>query len=97
MATFTKSRKTAPLAEGDLLISGAKEYIRLSVMSDERTTVRDQSTWLVCQLSTDEAVRVSSMVAGMLTNDPWESGYYKTDDRTVSEKLRALADKLEGK
>ena len=97
MAIFTKSRKRSPLAEGDLLISGTKEYITLSTMTDERTPDKDHSTWISCRLSSAEAVRIADMVAGMLTNDPWESGYYRTDDRTTAEKFRALADKLEDK
>lgn len=95
MATFTKSRKTAPLAEGELMISGAREYITVSVMTDERTEKRDRATFVSLRLSTKEAVRVAGMVAGMETNDPWESGHYRTDDRTTAQKLRALADKLE--
>lgn len=90
MATVTKSRARKPLAEGQIASSWSN-------MGDEgerfNFSVRGDEHWFKLSVNEKEAVNIIAYLSGHIT---WGK-QYNIDKRTVSEKLRALADKLDNK
>lgn len=90
MATVTKTRARKPLADGVAAISRGTNFAAEFIYSIAVQTP-DNLAFIKTTLTQKEAYRFMEMVAGGET----EPADFWNDKRTLSEKLRALADKLE--
>jgi hypothetical protein len=96
MAKLTKSRARKPLSEGGVSFAGNVSNGTYSytayIYEDDDAEIK---TAFRLEMNSVEALRFVDLIVGMETHNAFEGNFYNVDRRSLNQKLRALADKLE--